>query len=585
MNVDKYSNEFLERLVRSFVAYSAEPTWFEFKRNCADVMRIGRYLSGLSNAALLANQPFGYLVYGVDNLTHEIVGTAFDPLCEKTKGKNSGEELVNYIQRGLHDSAISYDVFNVLVDGKRVCLFEVEAAKLRPTEFYGEGYCRIGSSLTELKKNVALERSIFNHLSSDWSAQTVPGVGIEALDPVALAFAKKQYAEKYKESSFADKIESWDDWTFLHKAKLAVDGKLTFAALILIGSEESEHWMSPSIARITWNLMAEDGRIRDYIHFKPPMILAVDRVFEKIRNLTLREMPDGTLFPRTVKQYDHWVFREALHNCIAHQNYALCSSIAVAEYDEKIELSNVGSFAPGSIEAVLKSSARPRYYPNRQLVDAMVELKMIDTAGMGIQTMFGKQRDRAMPLPDYEIENGEVRVRIVGKVIDPRFSNLLLGKTDIPLDKVFLLDKVQKGKRIDKSSADALRTDGLIEGRYPNVYAAAIVASRTGDEAGYLGARGFDTKFYKQRILEFICLKQVASAKEIFEAVKPFFPSGRTLAENKRKITSLLSVVMSGREGLIKTARPHTSTWILTRKGAEMCRFGNSSCKRKCRIC
>jgi len=164
MNVAKYSDEFLVRLVQSFLAHTAEQTWFEFKRNCADVMRIGKYLSGLSNAALLANQPFGYLVYGVDNVTHEIVGTCFDPICEKTKGKNCGEELVNYIQRGLHDSAVSYDVFNVIVEGRRVCLFEVEAAKLRPTEFYGEGYCRVGSTLTELKKNVALEERYFGRV-------------------------------------------------------------------------------------------------------------------------------------------------------------------------------------------------------------------------------------------------------------------------------------------------------------------------------------------------------------------------------------------------------------------------------------
>lgn len=136
-----------------------------------------------------------------------------------------------------------------------------------------------------------------------------------------------------------------------------------------------------------------------------------------------------------------------------------------------------------------------------------------------------------------------------------------------------------------RNCADVMRLDGLIEGRYPNVYAAAVVARRTGDEAAYLGVRGFDTKFYKQRILEFICLKNQASAKEVFEAARAFLPAGRSLADNRRKITSLLSVIMSAREGLIKTARPHASTWILTQKGAEICKTGNVSCRRECQVC
>ncbi len=582
MNIDKYSPEFLERLVRSLVSYSSEQTWFEFKRNCADPMRIGKYLSGLSNAALLSNQPFGYLVIGIDDETHEIVGTDFQPQEQKTLGKNKGEMLLHWLQRGLSESLVAFDVFDVTICERHVCLFEVEAAKLRPTKFEGEGYCRIGSSLMNLRQNVALERELFNHLAADWSERTIPGVGLEAVDQDALSFAKLQYAEKYKDASFADKILKWDDWTFLEKAKLAIDGKLTFAAIVLIGKEESEHLISPSIARITWTLRTADGTIRDYAHFKPPMLLAVDRVYAKIRNLTLREMPEGTLFPRTIRQYDHWVVREALHNCIAHQDYQKCASIEVSECSDHLEFCNVGSFAPGTIEEALKSRVRPRHYPNRQLVDAMVELKMIDTVGMGIQTMFSKQRDRAMPLPDYELGGGVVRVTLPGKVIDSRYSNLLLQTAGLSLEKVFLLDKLQKGHRIEREEAARLRQDGLIEGRFPNVYAAAKIAVKTGNEAGYLATRGFDTKFYKQRILEYLCMKKQASAKDILEALASFLPQGRPETSNKRKISSLLSMTMSKREGLIRTVAPHATTWILTTKGMNVCRNNNISCRRKC---
>ena len=581
MNVDKYSAEFLERLAMSLIELPEEPTWVEFKVNCADKRRLGMYLSGLSNAALLANEPFGYIVYGVEDGTHCIKGTSFNPLAEKAP--EGGDMLVNWLQRGLRDSGVCFDVFTIYLDGHVVRLFEIEAAKIRPTLFYGDGYCRVGSSLVSLKANFAIEREIYSHLSADWTARTIPNLcPDEVLDPNALRFAREQYYEKHKEDVFAPEIKLWDDKTFLNKACLAVEGKLTFAAIILLGKSESEHWILPSVARITWQLMDESGAILDYIHFRPPFIMSVDEAFGKIRNLTLREMPDGTLFPRTFPQYDRWVFREALHNCIAHQDYGLRQSIVITEYPDRIELTNAGAFGPGSIKAVLESRGRPRYYKNRQLVDAMVELKMIDTVGLGIKTMFSKQRDRAMPLPDYELESDCVRVVIPGRVIDPRYSNLLLSKGNLPIEKVMLLDKLQKSKRISREEAAWLREDGLIEGRYPYVYPSLKVATKSEGVAQYLDSRGFDTKFYKQRILEFLCAKGCASIGEIVETLDKFLPRSRPAKANRRRIVNLLSVTMGKKEGLVYNAMPRQSKWVLTDKGQQICRAGNSSCKRVC---
>ena len=66
----------------------------------------------------------------------------------------------------------------------------------------------------------------------------------------------------------------------------------------------------------------------DYEHFTIPFILTVDKVLAKIRNKTMRELPGGTLFPDTMKQYDDYTIREALHNCIAHQDYTLQQRIS-----------------------------------------------------------------------------------------------------------------------------------------------------------------------------------------------------------------------------------------------------------------
>lgn len=114
-----------------------------------------------------------------------------------------------------------------------------------------------------------------------------------------------------------------DGQTFREIVPIEVDGKLTRAAIILLGKMFSDSKLRPAVAEVTWTLRDEKQDVVDYEHFSVPFILTVDEILAKIHNLTLREMPGGTLFPDTMKQYDDYTIREALHNCIAHQDYTL----------------------------------------------------------------------------------------------------------------------------------------------------------------------------------------------------------------------------------------------------------------------
>ena len=296
----------------------------------------------------------------------------------------------------------------------------------------------------------------------------------------------------------------------------------------MLGKPESAHWLNPSIAKITWQLMDNDNINIDYQHFEMPLLLAIDKVFAKIRNITLRVMPDGTLFPIEISQYDSWVFREALHNCIAHQDYTHCSNIVVVEYPDRIQITNTGAFAPKTVENVLYDDGRPRFYPNRQLTEAMVELNMIDTIGTGIKRMFKLQQKRFMPLPDYIIltEPEEiVRVVLYGKIFDERYTRLLIRKTDLSFDEIILLDKLQKGILLTKEEAAVLRKKKLIEGRYPRIYPAADIAIKTEKIEEYLENKGYDEALYGQKILEYICHKGSVSRTDIINLLKKHLPN------------------------------------------------------------
>ena len=119
--------------------------------------------------------------------------------------------------------------------------------------------------------------------------------------------------------------------------------------------------------------------------------------------LDTSHIKDGTLFPDEVDQYEPFVIREAINNCIAHQDYTKSRRINVVETDDQLVFTNLGSFIPGSVEKVVMENAPEEHYRNRFLATAMSNLKMVDTAGGGIRKMFNYQRARFFPMPEYDL--------------------------------------------------------------------------------------------------------------------------------------------------------------------------------------
>jgi len=139
-----------------------------------------------------------------------------------------------------------------------------------------------------------------------------------------------------------------------------------------------------------------------------------------------RHLPNASLSPTEITQYGPWVIRETLYNAIAHQDYAQGGRINVVEESDSLLFTNLGEFLPGSVEKVIREDAPPELYRNRFMAEAMVNLNMIDTIGSGIKRMFTKQRQRSFPMPDYDLgERGRVKVRIIGTVVDEKYTRLL----------------------------------------------------------------------------------------------------------------------------------------------------------------
>ncbi|HLG22240.1 MAG TPA: ATP-binding protein, partial [Candidatus Manganitrophaceae bacterium] len=354
------------------------------------------------------------------------------------------------------------------------------------------------------------------------------------------------------------------------KAKLTIRGAVTNAALLLLGKPEASSLLAPAVARISWILKDERNQEKDYEHFGPPFLLNVDKVLVKIRNLTLRALPSGTLFPVELSQYDPWVIREALHNCIAHQDYGLRGRINVVETPDALILTNVGGFLPGSVEKVIQQDTPLEIYRNPFLAEAMVNLNMIDTQGGGIKRMFQAQRRRFFPLPDYDLSNPErVVVGIRGRILDERYTRLLMERTDLGLDSIILLDKVQKHQEINREEHRRLKAAGLVEGRYPNLMVAAKVAAATGDKARHIRERGLDSKYYQDLIVELIRKHQPVSREDIDRLLMDKLPEVLTKTQRLIKIHNLLSILSTKQRQIQNVGSRRYPKWVLTGSGSE----------------
>ncbi|WP_223144720.1 RNA-binding domain-containing protein [Macrococcoides canis] len=555
----------LEKKFEDILYNSTENETIEFKaaQNNFKIHTFGKYFSALSNEANLNGKEVAWLVFGVnDPKTYRgtdkfIVGTQFK------KESEAMNKMKQELKEEMSNNLSFTEVTEKVIKGKRVIFFGIPAAlKGLPTTYQGRAYGRTGESIDTLSTYEM--KKIYNQTSEDWSKMIVEDATIEDLSKEAIKMAREKY--KVKNSSLADEVDDWDDVTFLNKAKITLKSKITNTAIILLGNPESTSLLNNAQINVSWILKDQDNIEIDYEHFSAPMLINIDKIYNKIRNLNYRYIADDSIFPTETKKYDSYVLRESLNNAIAHQDYTLNGKINLVEYPNKVVISNVGEFLPESIEYVINSDTPSEIYRNQFLADAMVSLNMIDTIGSGIKKMMNIQMKRTFPLPTYDITdkgalNPKVQVTIFGEIIDENYTKLLVQNSDLSLRDVMLLDKVQKNVRIDKRDADNLRKQKLIEGRYPNIIIASHVANLTGKKNEYLKDAGLNNDYYKAMIVTMLEKYPKSTKQEIFSLLEDKLPNVLDKQQKMKKVDNLLQSLSRG--GKIKsTGRGSGSGWI-----------------------
>ncbi|KXS37690.1 MAG: putative transcriptional regulator [Halomonadaceae bacterium T82-2] len=515
----------------------------EFKRGGKgfSTSDLGKYLSALANEANLRACESAWLVFGIDDKTRRILGS------EYRQAPGELDKLKMQIADGTEPSITFRDIHELETPEGRVLLFEIPPAPMgMPIAWLGHYYARAGESLTGLglDKQDAIRRQTD---ATDWSVQLVTNATLDHLDPEAVSKARESFAKKYANRFEPGEVMGWPLATFLDRAKLTLDGKVTRAALLLLGKEEAAPLLSPHPAQLTWKL---EGPERAYQHFGPPFLLATTQLYQRIRNIQLRLLPQDELLPIEVSKYDQKIVLEALHNCIAHQDYSRNARVVVVEQSDRLVFDNEGSFFEGEPGDYLEGHRVPKRYRNPFLTQAMAELNMIDTMGYGIHDMYSRQARRYLPLPDYDLsEPGAVRLGIYGGVVDSAYSRLLIQKTDLSLVDVLALDRIQKKLPIADDAVARLKRAGLIEGRKPNYHVSASVAGATASKAEYIRTRAQDDEFYAKLLKDYLEKFGQANRSDINALLLDKLSDALTYKQKYNKISNLLTKLR--RQGVI----------------------------------
>lgn len=554
-----YTQDELIRLLHSLLTLPAETEIVEFKKaeNSFSDTDLGEYFSAISNEANLKGAPMGWMVFGVDNNTHKVLGTNYKPT------RPSLDEMKKKVADQTTNRITFDEIYEVKYDGKRVVMFQIPAAPLGvPIAYKGHYYGRDNESLVALNLHeIELIRAQAN-AREDWSAEVIPGASIDDLDSKAIAVARENYANKHE--YLREEMKDWTNAEFLNRAKITRNGRITNTAIILLGKPESEVLISPAVSKLRWIVKDSQGMELDYEICSCPMILAVDKIFGHIRNLKYRMINPAlqSLFPDEMDTYEPYVIREAINNAIAHQDYAKGGMINIVEYEDRLVFTNLGSFIPGTIKHVLESDAPEESYHNKFLATAMVELKMVDTIGSGIRRMFGYQKRRLFPMPDYDLTDDKVKLTIIGKVLDLKYANQLAMNNALTLAEIEMLNRVQLGKQLTNEEVKFLRKRGLVEGRKGALVVSKILAQKSGMEVDYSKHKGLSDDKCEALLLTALKDHGQLPRRGVVELLWDVLPSVMDDKKKHYKIDNLLKKLK--REGKINnSSHGNVSCWYL----------------------
>ena len=352
----------LNKIVKELIAYPTEANWFEFKENWYEPYGIGEYISSLSNAAALEGEEYGYLVWGVNNKTHEITGTTFD---YRVDVKN--EPLEHYLARQIMPDN-NFSFHEITMENKRVVVMVVPAASKIPTGFDGNRYLRIGSSKVNLNKYPERESNLFYVLR----------VGLPTMCNTESEYQDLTFDKLFV--YYAAKGVSLNKRNFKKNLGLFTEnGKYNLLAQLI--SDDSHIPIRFAI----FNGTDKASTMYSVREFGNTCILfSLDKVLEygEVLNVPQADERGRKVERKEVPLFNEDAFREAIINAFVHNQWITGNAPMITVFSDRIEILSRGKMPPGqTMEGFYAGESVP---VNQKLSDMFLQLHISERTGRGV---------------------------------------------------------------------------------------------------------------------------------------------------------------------------------------------------------
>lgn len=394
--------EAILKLQRWLLDPEGERLEFKEAKNRYDFQELAQYCAALSN------EGGGAVILGVsDKRPRKVVGTRAFPQSERTR-------------RGLVERLhLRVDFEEIAHPDGRVLVFTVPSRPIGvPIQDKGIYWMRDADRLVPMTEQRL--RQIFAEIGQDFSAEICPAGAVSDLDPAAIEEFRRRWIAK----SGNQQLASLGHEQLLVDAEALVDGKPTYAALILFGTRQAvgRHLAQAEII-FEYRASEASGPAQDRREFRQGFFTFYDALWDAV-NLRNDVQPyqDG-LFVLNIRTFAERSVREAVLNAVSHRNYQFAGSVFVRQFPRRLEVVSPGGFPVGiDVENVLDRQS-PR---NRRLADIFSKCGLVERSGQGMNLMFEESIRGSKRVPDFAgTDPYQVSLTLQGTVQDPNFVRFL----------------------------------------------------------------------------------------------------------------------------------------------------------------
>lgn len=392
----------LKSLLKDLVSHSQETEWLEFKLNFHSNNEIGERISALANGACLSKKQYGYLIFGVEDKTHNIKGTTFK-VKTATKGK---EELENWLIQRL-DPKIDFKTYEFeYSEGIKISMYMIPSAVNRPVKFMNQAYIRIGSYTRLLKDFPEKESKIWNRKDNIKFELQLAKENINA-DSVVSLLDTQTYFDLLKLPYPSNRQGVIDKFISEHLIiKKSIKYSITNLGAILFAKdlEEFPDLKRKAIRVIVYKHNNKIETVREQIGRKG-YVSGYQGLIDWVNSQLPANEEIGKAFRDDKRMYPEIAVRELLANSIIHQDFEEKGFPMVEIFSDRIEITNPGTPLITPERFIDEYQSR-----NDILADLMRRLGICEEKGSGIDKVIFHNEMYQLPAPDILIQEKHTKV-------------------------------------------------------------------------------------------------------------------------------------------------------------------------------